>query len=91
MSYVRLMAVGIATYYIATAFNLLSWQLAQAATWLAAVPVLLFGHGLNIALALLAVLVHGVRLNMLEFSSNAGVQWSGYPYEPFSKMRFQER
>ena len=91
MSYVRLMAVGIATYYIATAFNLLSWQLAQAASWIAAVPVLLFGHGLNIALALLAVLVHGVRLNMLEFSSNAGVQWSGYPYEPFSKMRFQER
>ena len=38
---------------------------------------------LNIALGLMAVVVHGIRLNMLEFSSHLGMQWSGIKYEPF--------
>jgi V/A-type H+/Na+-transporting ATPase subunit I len=25
-----------------------------------------------------------VRLNMLEFSSHLGMEWSGYKYEPFA-------
>jgi V/A-type H+/Na+-transporting ATPase subunit I len=83
LSYIRLMAVGLATHYIAAAFNTLSFSLAGAATWFAGAPVLAFGHLLNLALVLLAIFAHGVRLNMLEFSSNAGVQWSGYPYRPF--------
>lgn len=90
MSYIRLMAVGLASYYIAVAFNTLAYQLAQVATWFAAVPILLFGHSLNIGLAMIAIFAHGVRLNMLEFSSNAGVQWAGYPYEPFRKIQVQE-
>ena len=84
MSYVRLFAVGLASYYIASAFNALSVQIAGAATWFAAVPVLIFGHGLNLGLATIAIFAHGVRLNMLEFSNNAGVQWGGYAYRPFS-------
>lgn len=85
MSYIRLMAVGLASFYIADAFNSLSAQLAGVATWFAAAPVLVLGHTLNIGLAVIAIFAHGVRLNMLEFSNNAGVQWAGYPYEPFSK------
>jgi V/A-type H+-transporting ATPase subunit I len=84
MSYVRLFAVGLASYYIASAFNTLAAALAETATWLAAVPVLLLGHGLNIGLATIAIFAHGVRLNMLEFSNHAGVQWGGYAYRPFS-------
>ncbi len=83
MSYIRLMAVGMASFYIAFAFNLLSGQLAEAASWLVGGPVLVLGHGLNIALVMIAIFAHGVRLNMLEFSNNAGVQWSGYAYAPF--------
>jgi len=90
MSYIRLMAVGLASYYIAFAFNSLGYELAQAATWLAAAPVLVFGHALNIGLAMIAIFAHGVRLNMLEFSNNAGVQWAGYPYNPFAKAQLQE-
>jgi hypothetical protein len=26
----------------------------------------------------------------LEFSNNAGVQWAGYPYEPFSLRNVKE-
>ncbi|MBN1766383.1 MAG: hypothetical protein JW860_14085 [Sedimentisphaerales bacterium] len=85
MSYIRLMAVGLASYYIAVAFNSLGASMAESATWFAAAPVIVFGHALNIALALIAIFAHGVRLNMLEFSNNAGVQWAGYAYAPFAK------
>ena len=84
MSYIRLFAVGLASYYIASAFNTLSAELAETATWFAAFPVLLLGHALNIGLAIIAIFAHGVRLNMLEFSNHAGVQWGGYAYQPFS-------
>jgi len=85
MSYVRLMAVGLASCYIAAAFNGLGATLADSATWFAAAPVILFGHLLNIGLAVIAIFAHGVRLNMLEFSNNVGVQWAGYAYEPFAR------
>ena len=85
MSYIRLFAVGLASYFIASAFNILASQVAETATWFAAVPILLFGHGLNIGLAAIAIFAHGVRLNMLEFSNNAGVQWGGFAFKPFLK------
>jgi len=89
MSYIRLMAVGLASYYIAAAFNGLSATLADAIGWYTIVPiiVLVFGHLLNIGLAAIAIFAHGVRLNMLEFSNNAGVQWAGYAYAPFAAAR----
>jgi V/A-type H+-transporting ATPase subunit I len=92
MSYIRLMAVGLASYYIAAAFNGLGAMVASAhpALWALGVPVIVIGHALNIGLALIAIFAHGVRLNMLEFSTNAGVQWAGYPYEPFAKQQIKE-
>jgi len=47
------------------------------------VLLLVFGHGLNMILNVLSVIVHGVRLNTLEFSSHLGMSWSGFAYEPF--------
>jgi len=92
MSYIRLMAVGLASYYIASAFNMLGAMVASATPWLwiAGAPIIVFGHALNIGLAVIAIFAHGVRLNMLEFSNNAGVQWAGYPYEPFVKQQSKE-
>ena len=92
MSYIRLMAVGLASYYIASAFNGLGAMVAQdnAFLWVLGVPVIVFGHALNIGLAIIAIFAHGVRLNMLEFSSNAGVQWAGFPYEPFANKQGKE-
>lgn len=49
--------------------------------WLAAIDalyfvvlILLIGHGLNIVMGLLSVVVHGVRLNLLEFSGQLGME-----------------
>jgi len=82
ISYVRLMAVGLASSVLATNFNTMALDLDF---WPLALLVLLFGHGLNLGLALIAMFAHGVRLNMLEFCSNLGMQWVGYPYKPFSR------
>jgi V/A-type H+/Na+-transporting ATPase subunit I len=90
LSYIRLMAVGLASFYIGAAFNTLAASLAQSATWFAGAPVLLFGHLLNLCLVLIAIFAHGVRLNMLEFSSNAGVQWTGHPFRPFAPSPIKE-
>ena len=85
MSYIRLFAVGLASYYIASAFNGLGAKVAGSATWIGGAPIVLFGHALNIGLAAIAIFAHGVRLNMLEFSNNAGIKWAGYAYRPFKK------
>ena len=41
-----------------------------------------------------SVVVHGIRLNMLEFSGHLGMQWSGKTYQPFKEVNsenLQER
>ncbi|MCP4451581.1 MAG: hypothetical protein GY809_08985, partial [Planctomycetes bacterium] len=43
MSYIRLFAVGLASYYIADAFNGLGAQVAGSATWIAGAPIVIFG------------------------------------------------
>jgi len=53
----------------------------------AAVLILIIGHGLNIVMALLSVIVHGIRLNVLEFSNQLGMEWAGYEYRPFKDPR----
>jgi V/A-type H+-transporting ATPase subunit I len=87
MSYIRLFAVGLASYYIASAFNGLGAKVADSATWIGGAPIVIFGHTLNIGLAAIAIFAHGVRLNMLEFSNNAGIKWAGYAYRPFKKEK----
>lgn len=86
MSYVRLMAIGLAGSALAVQFNALA---VAAGPWLMA-PILLFGHGLNVGLCLIALFAHGVRLNVLEFSGNIGMEWTGYPYRPYTVV-LQER
>ena len=49
--------------------------------------ILLGGHAFNIAMAALSVLVHGVRLNVLEFSSAADVNWTGIKFSPFREKK----
>ena len=84
ISYIRLMGVGLASTIIGQTFNSLAVQVAENATWFVGIFVAVFGHTLNIAMCMIAILAHGVRLNMLEFSNNAGVQWAGYTYDPFT-------
>ena len=87
VSYVRLFAVGSAGLAVAVAFNELAVG-KGVDTWQAAVKaalILLAGHGLNMILCLMSILVHGVRLNTLEFSSHVGLEWTGFKYTPFAR------
>jgi V/A-type H+-transporting ATPase subunit I len=90
LSYIRLAAVGLASFYLAVAIDTLAGQAAAAGTWLAGLPILLVGHSLNMTLSLVAILAHGVRLNLLEFSNHSGLQWAGYPYRPFAARTVKE-
>ena len=92
VSYVRLFAVGAATFAIAQAFNQMAVGsgIGNVVAGLVAALVLFFGHTLNILLATMGVLVHGVRLNMLEFASHLGMEWTGRPYRPFAHTPRQE-
>jgi len=83
MSYVRLFAVGLASVKIAETFNVLAADMADGWKIIFAVLIIVLGHTLNIILGLMAILVHAVRLNILEYSGQIGIEWSGFKYEPF--------
>lgn len=86
VSYIRLWAVGLAGAAISNTVNTMAGPLlGHAFMFAAAILLLVFGHGLNMILNLLSVIVHGVRLNTLEFSTHLGMSWSGFKYEPFSE------
>lgn len=90
MSYIRLFAVGLASFQIEMAFSSMAGNLSASL----GVPglifgalILIFGHGLNMMLGVLAILVHAVRLNLLEFAGHLGQQWVGVKYQPFRNTK----
>lgn len=85
MSYIRLFAVGMASVEIAKSFNSMASSMLNGLALPAGVLILVIGHSLNIVMGLLSVVVHGVRLNLLEFSGQLGMTWTGIAYEPFCK------
>jgi V/A-type H+-transporting ATPase subunit I len=91
MSYIRLWAVGLAGASIATTINTMAGPMLGNFLIFAGVILLVFGHGLNLILNVLSVLVHGVRLNTLEFSGHVGLGWSGTAYRPFSIKTQEEK
>ncbi len=85
ISYIRLFAVGMASLAIAQSFNSMASMMMHGFAIPAGILVLLLGHSLNFVMALLSVVVHGVRLNLLEFSGQLGMEWTGYAYNPFKE------
>ncbi|NYT16400.1 MAG: hypothetical protein GKC06_00095 [Methanomicrobiales archaeon] len=84
ISYIRLFAVGMATLAVANTTNYLASGFGSGVVALVVgAVILLSGHSLNLILGLMSVLVHGVRLNVLEFSGHANVTWSGTAFNPF--------
>jgi V/A-type H+-transporting ATPase subunit I len=85
ISYIRLFAVGLSSLKIAESFNAMGGGMFESGVGgiIAGALVIAFGHTLNLAMAGLSVVVHGVRLNMLEFSSHAGNEWAGFAFKPF--------
>jgi V/A-type H+-transporting ATPase subunit I len=85
MSYVRLWAVGLAGASLALTINTMAGPMLGNFLIFFGTILLVFGHGLNIVLNTLSVLVHGVRLNILEFSGHVGLTWAGIAYKPFAE------
>jgi V/A-type H+/Na+-transporting ATPase subunit I len=93
VSYIRLWAVGMAGVAIAQTVNGMvggAFKGAAGSAIKLALAIVVgvvglgFGHGLNLIMNVLSVVVHGIRLNMLEFSGHLGMDWSGYKYKPFA-------
>jgi V/A-type H+-transporting ATPase subunit I len=89
ISYVRLFAVATASVKLAETFNGMAAGLTLP--WFIKIPavlvILLLGHGLNLAMSALSILVHAVRLNTLEFSNHKGISWSGFAYKPLRRRQ----
>lgn len=91
VSYIRLWAIGLAGIAISQTVNGMAIKmfgdpagrlLAFLIGALMGILLIGVGHALNLVMSLLSVLVHGIRLNTLEFSSHLGMEWSGYKYDP---------
>lgn len=87
LSYLRLFALGMAGVSLALTFNQLALQVYHAVPGVGlffCIVILLLGHTLNIMLCLLSGVVHGLRLNFIEFY-NWSVSDEGYPFKAFAK------
>jgi len=93
ISYIRLFAVGMAGSIIIETVNSMAipadgfgaFGLGFVLKLLPMALILLFGHSLHLAINALSVIVHGLRLNLLEYAGNhLEIGWSGYEYKPFA-------
>ena len=87
LSYMRLFALGLSSASLGGTFNTLSADIASGLPGigvLLAIIVLLFGHGVNLALGIMSGVVHGLRLNVIEFFG-WGLTEEGYPFKAFAR------
>lgn len=91
LSYMRLFALGLASASLALTFNQLAGQVQAAVPGLGlfiGILILLLGHALNLALSIMSGVVHGLRLNFIEFY-NWGLSEEGYPFKAFARKEVQ--
>jgi V/A-type H+-transporting ATPase subunit I len=86
LSYLRLFALGLASAQLAVTFNQLASDMTQfrGLGFLLAIVILIAGHGINLVLGLMGGVVHGLRLNCIEFF-NWSLTEEGYPFRSFHK------
>ena len=90
LSYLRLFALGLAGSLLAQTFNGLALDIWKSgiAGMIFAVVIFLLGHTVNLALCIMSGVIHGLRLNFLEW-----YRWSfdgdGKAFKPF-KLLIQE-
>ena len=92
LSYLRLFALGLASASLAITFNDLARQVTDKLPGLGllfALLILLVGHVLNLLLSVMSGVVHGLRLNFIEFY-NWALLGEGYPFRPFRKKEASE-
>jgi len=87
LSYIRLFALGLSGALLAQTFNNLAGQVLDLGVvgYIFAPLIAVFGHLLNIALCLMGGVIHGLRLNFLEW-----YRWcfdgSGRKFVPFKNL-----
>ncbi|MBV1788983.1 V-type ATP synthase subunit I [Marinobacterium sp. D7] len=87
LSYLRLFALGLASASLALTFNQLAHDVAAALPGMGVlleVLILVVGHLLNFVLAVVSGVIHGLRLNLIEFY-NWSLSDEGYAFQPFAK------
>ncbi|QEG43143.1 V-type ATP synthase subunit I [Roseimaritima ulvae] len=87
LSYLRLFALGLASASLATAFNDMAIGIRSSLPrfgLLLALLVLIFGHALNLLLGVSSGVIHGLRLNVIEFF-NWGLKDEGRRFTPFRR------
>ncbi|MBX3423222.1 MAG: V-type ATP synthase subunit I [Pirellulaceae bacterium] len=86
LSYLRLFALGLASAQLAVTFNDLAIGVKNMPGLgiLLAGLILIIGHAVNIVLGIMSGVVHGLRLNCIEFF-NWSLTEEGYPFKPFNK------
>ncbi|NOC81920.1 V-type ATP synthase subunit I [Ruegeria sp. HKCCD6428] len=92
LSYMRLFALGLASASLAITFNDLAVSVMQALRGpgiLFGLLILIIGHVLNFALAMMSGVVHGLRLNYIEFFK-WGLPDEGIIFRPFARKEVQE-
>jgi V/A-type H+-transporting ATPase subunit I len=92
LSYLRLFALGLATSSLAVSFNDMAHQIHAAMPGIGivfAVGVLIFGHLMNLVLGISSCVIHGLRLNVIEFF-NWGLKEEGRLYQPFKRKGHEQ-
>ncbi|WP_372742625.1 V-type ATP synthase subunit I [Neptunomonas sp.] len=87
LSYMRLFALGLSSASLAVTFNDLAVEArdsVSAGGFILFALIIVLGHGLNFVLGVMSGVIHGLRLNLLEFY-NWGVKGEGYPFKAFKK------
>lgn len=90
LSYLRLFALGLSSAQLAATFNELggaAWNSAGFGV-LMAILIILVGHTLNLLLGLMSAVVHGLRLNCIEFF-NWSLPDEGQLFKAFAKKARQ--
>jgi len=89
LSYLRLFALGLASASLAVTFNQIAHSVRASHPGLGvlfALLIILFGHGINIVIGLMSAVVHGLRLNYIEFLG-WGLTEEGSPFRAFAKRK----
>lgn len=87
LSYIRLFALGLASSSLAVSFNGLARQAGESESgfgFLVAIGILLIGHTVNFVLCIMSGVIHGLRLNFIEFF-NWSLREEGVPFTPFNR------
>ncbi len=84
MSYLRLYALGLSGAMLISTMN----DLAFSMNFVLGGIIIIFGHLVNIILAIMSGTIHGLRLNFLEWY-HYSFEGGGKPFTPLSKLKVE--